>query len=291
MLVVADYGSVSMLRWVLLFAVCLPLAPALAANYWQCEDVDAISRGPDALAEIMAGEIDRCRRTNVRGVDTLNCELSRPRAAFGLSAVEVSASIQQGGTRRLSFIFRAGDERVRQAVERRLAVSFEPDIGGYLAISPDDVRRRFRVAPRDDGATQLACEVAGEPERSLMATVEGRLVYPGAAKVPTRVCAIPVDSALPMRCVELPERLKQFRIDGLSAADYYIAAYPLADNPDGVVAAYGRTLRDCTDAPPGCVSTLLVPLRVTAGMTDLGIRIEQRFAAVPERVGRVREGR
>ncbi len=280
-----------MTRGLLLVAGWFLASSAAAANYWQCEDVDAISRGPDALAELMAGEIERCRRTNVRGVDTLNCELARPRAAFGLSAVEVSASVQQGGTRRLSLIFRAGDERVRQAVERRLAVSFEPDIGGYLAISADDVRRRFRVALRDDGATQLACEVTGEPERSLMATIEGRLTYPGAAKAPTRVCAIPVDSALPLRCIELPERLKLFRIDGLSAAEYYIAAYPLADNPDHVVAAYGRYLRDCTDAPPGCVSTLLVPLKLSAGMTELGIRIEQRFAEVPERVGRVREGR
>lgn len=280
-----------MTRWMLLFAA-LPMAlPAFAANYWQCEDTEAIRRGPQALAEIMGAEADRCRRTNVRGVDTLNCELSRPRSAFGLSAVEVSASIQQGGTRRLSFIFRAGDERVRQAVESRLAVSFEPDIGGYLAISPDDVQRRFRVALRDDGATQLACEITGEPDRSLMATIEGRLAYEGAAKVPTRVCAIPVDTALPMRCSELPERLKQFRIDGLSGADYYLAAYPLEDNPDGVVAAYGRRLRDCADAAPGCVSTLLVPLKVTAGMTQIGIKIEQRFAAVPERVGRVREGR
>ncbi len=278
-------------RWFLLMVGGLLALPAVAANYWQCEDVDAIRRGPDALAEILAAETDRCRRTSVRGVDTLNCELTRPRSAFGLSAVEVSASIQQGGTRRLSFIFRAGDERVRQAVERRMGVSFEPDIGGYLAISADDVQRRFRVALRDDGATQLACEVTGEPDRSLMATIEGRLAYERAAKVPTRVCAIPVDTALPMRCVELPRGLKQFRIDGLSAAEYYLAAYPLEDNPDGVVAAYGRSLRDCSDAPPGCVATLLVPLRVSAGMTQIGIRIEQRFAAVPERVGRVREGR
>jgi hypothetical protein len=280
-----------MTRWMLWLAVGLSTSPAFAANYWQCEDIDAIRRGPAALAEFMGTEADRCRRTNVRGVDTLNCELARPRSAFGLSAVEVSASVQQGGTRRLSLIFRAGDERVRQVVERRMGVTFEPDIGGYLAISPEDVQRRFRVALRDDGATQLACEITGEPDRSLMATIEGRLTFERAGKVPTRVCAIPVDSALPMRCVELPEGLKQFRIDGLSAADHYLAAYPLEDNPDGVVAAYGRTLRDCSDAPPGCVATLLVPLKVVAGMTQIGIRIEQRFAAVPERVGRVREGR
>ena len=280
-----------MTRWLLFLLWGFSTSAAAAANYWQCEDVDAIRRGPDALAEIMAAEADRCRRTSVRGVDTLNCELARPRTAFGLSAVEVSASIQQGGTRRLSLIFKAGEERVRQVVERRHAVSFEADIGGYLAISADDVQRRFRVATRDDGATQLACEVTGEPDLSLMATIEGRLAYEGAARTPTRVCAIPVDGALPMRCTELPERLKRFRLDGLSSADYYLAAYPLEDNPDGVVAAYGRQLRDCTDAAPGCVAALLVPLRVNPGMTQIGIRIEQRFAAVPERVGRVREGR
>lgn len=280
-----------MKRWMLLLMACLCALPAGAASYWQCEDFEAIRRGPEALAEILGAEAERCRRTSVRGVDTLNCELARPRAAFGLSAVEVSASIQQGGTRRLSLIFRAGDERVRQAVERRHAVAFEADIGGYLAISPDDVQRRFRVAVRDDGATQLACELTGEPDPSLMATIEGRIAYPGAAKAPTRVCAIPVDSALPMRCVELPVGLKQFRIAGLSGADYYLAAYALADNPEGVVAAYGRPLRDCSNAPPGCVAMLLVPLKVSAGMTQIGLRIEQRFAAVPERVGRVREGR
>lgn len=280
-----------MSRWIVLLVLWASASSAGAVNYFQCEDVDAIRRGPDALAEILAAEADHCRRTSVRGVDTLNCELARPRSAFGLSAIEVSASIQQGGTRRLSLIFKAGDERVRQAVERRLLVSFEQDIGGYLAISSDDVQRRFRVALRDDGATQLACEVTGEPDTRLMAAIEGRLSYPGAAKVPTRVCAIPVDNALPMRCIELPEKLKRFHIDGLSGADYYLAAYPLEDNPDGVVAAYGRPLRDCTDAPPGCVASLLVPLHVNAGMTQIGIKIEQRFAAVPERVGRVRAGR
>lgn len=278
-----------MARWMLLL-ILLMSASAGAADYWQCEDVDAIRRGPDALAEMLGAESDHCRRTSVRGVDTLNCELTRPRIAFGMSAVEVSASVQQGGTRRLSLIFKAGDERVRQAVERRLLVSFEPDIGGYLAISSDDVQRRFRVASRDDGATQLACEVTGEPDTRLMAAIQGRLAFAGAAKVPTRVCAIPVDTALPMRCIELPARLKRFYIADLSSADYYLAAYPLEDNPDGVVAAYGRKLRDCTDAAPGCVAALLVPLHLNPGMTQIGIKIEQRFAAVPERVGRVREG-
>lgn len=280
-----------MARLILLLILSMWALHAGAANYWQCEDVEAIRRGPDALAEVLGAEAERCRRTSVRGVDTLNCELARPRVAFGMSAVEVSASIQQGGTRRLSLIFKAGDERVRQAVERRLLVSFEPDIGGYLAISADDVQRRYRVALRDDGATQLACEVTGEPDTRLMAAIQGRLAYPGAASVPTRVCAIPVDSALPMRCVELPVKLKRFYIADLSSADYYLAAYPLEDNPEGVVAAYGRKLRECSDTAVGCVATLLVPLHVNAGMTQIGIKIEQRFAAVPERVGRVREGR
>ena len=224
-------------------------------------------------------------------MDTLNCELARPRAAFGLSVVEVSASLQAGGTRRLALMFKAGEERVRPTVEKRLGLVFETDVGGWLAFAPDDVTRCFRVAVRDDGATQLACEVTGEPVASLAAVVEGRLAYPGAAKVPTRVCAIPVDRSLPLRCSELPAKLKKFRIDGLAGADYYLAAYPLEDNPDGVVAAYGRTLRDCSDAPAGCVAALLVPFKVTSGMTHVDVRIDQRFAAVPERVGRVREGR
>jgi len=279
-----------MARWICLLLVCLQMPIAMAANYWHCEDVDAIRRGPDALAEVLAGAAQQCRRTAVRGVDTLNCELARARAAFGMSVVEVSASIQQGGTRRLSLMFKSGEERVRRAVEQRLLVQFEAGIGGYLAISSDDVQRRFRVSVRDDGATQLACEVTGEPQTSLNAMVEGRLTYPGAAKTATRVCAIPVDSALPMRCSELPPGLKMFRISGLSGADYYLAAFALSHNPDGVVAAYGRTLRDCSDQPPGCVATLLVPLKLTPGQIQSGIAIAQRFAAVPERVGRVRNG-
>lgn len=279
-----------MTRWVLL-GLCALASFADASNYWQCEDFDAIRRGPDALAEQLGAAAQNCRRTNVRGVDTLNCELTRPRSAFGLSAVEISASVQQGGTRRLSMIFKAGDERVRKAVEARLPIRFEPDIGGYLAISADDVQRRYRVALRDDGATQLACEITGEPDESLAASIDGRLSYPGAAKSSTRVCAIPVDPALPMRCSELPVGMRHFRLADLSAADYYLAAYPLADNPDGVVAAYGKPLRDCTDAPPGCVAALLVPIHVAAGMMMMDIRIEQRFAAVPERVARVRAGR
>ncbi len=77
-----------MARWMLLL-ILLISASAGAADYWQCEDVDAIRRGPDALAELLGAESDHCRRTSVRGVDTLNCELTRPRIAFGMSAVEV----------------------------------------------------------------------------------------------------------------------------------------------------------------------------------------------------------
>lgn len=266
-------------------------AAATAADYWSCADTEAILRGPEGLRDALGASADGCRRTNVRGVDTLNCELARPRNAFGLSALEVSASVQQGGTRRLSFIFKAGSERVRQAVERKLPVQFEPDIGGWLAISPADVQQRYRVTERDDGATQLVCEVTGEPPIGVSGAVEGRLAWPGAGRQLTRVCAIPVDESLPIRCVELPAQLKRFRIDALAAADYYVAAYELDDNPEGHIAAYARRLRDCTDAPPGCVAALLVPLRVLPGITLPDVRIEQVYAAVPERVGRVRAGR
>lgn len=280
------------MRNCLYFLALMLSSPAWAApDYWSCADTDAILRGPDALAQVLGAQADQCRRSNVRGVDTLNCELTRPRSAFGLSAVEVSASVQQGGTRRLSLMFKAGSERVRQLVEQRMAVEFEPDLGGWLAISPDDVQRRYRVNERDDGATQLSCEITGEPVDSLAGVLAGRLSYEGAGRSSTRVCAIPVDESLPLRCVELPMRLKHFRIDGLAAADYYLAAYPLADNPQDIVAAYARTLRDCGDAPKGCVAALVVPLKVGAGLTQIDIRIEQRFAAVPERVARVRAGR
>lgn len=280
------------MRNCLYFLALMLSSPAWAApDYWSCADTDAILRGPDALAQVLGAQADQCRRSNVRGVDTLNCELTRPRSAFGLSAVEVSASVQQGGTRRLSLMFKAGSERVRQVVEQRMAVEFEPDLGGWLAISPDDVQRRYRVNERDDGATQLSCEITGEPVDSLAGVLAGRLSYEGAGRSSTRVCAIPVDESLPLRCVELPMRLKHFRIEGLAAADYYLAAYPLADNPQDIVAAYARTLRDCGDAPKGCVAALVVPLKVGAGLTQIDIRIEQRFAAVPERVARVRAGR
>lgn len=276
--------------------VCLSLLlaaalPAAAADYWECGDPDAIARGPEALASALGADAAQCRRSTVRGIDTLNCELARPRAAFGLSAVEVSASVQAGGTRRLTLVFKAGSERVRGAAGRVLGVSFEPDIGGWSALAADATQRRFRVLERDDGATQLACEVAGEASEALTAAIVGRLAYEGAAKAPTRVCAIPVDESLPIRCIELPQQMRQFRIDGLAGADYYLAAYALAGNPDGVVAAYGKQLRDCSEAPAGCVAALLVPVKVSAGMTLDDVRIEQRFAAVPARVGRVREGR
>ncbi len=275
-------------RWLLILG-CGLSGTLSAANYWQCEDASAISRGPEALAEILGTDANFCRRTNVRGVDTLNCELPRSRSAFGLGVVEVSASIQQGGTRRLSLVFKSGQERVQRAVESRLGLRFEDGLRGLVATPADDFQRHYRLAERDDGATQLACEISGAPDPSLQAVVEGQLSYPGAGSTETRVCAIPVGTALPIRCVELPPRLRHFRIDGLAGADYYLAAYPMADNPDGVVAAFGRPLRDCTDAPPGCVATLLVPLRVKAGETQGNVVIEQRFAGVPERVGLVRE--
>lgn len=280
-----------MKRCLLLLLGNLLVSAAGAANYWQCEDAEAISRGPAALTEALGRDADSCRRTNVRGVDTLNCELQRGRAAFGLTAVEVSASVQQGGTRRLSLVFKAGQDRVRNAVESRLGLTFDSGLRGLEALSPDDLQRRYRLSERDDGATQLSCEISGEPDPSLQAAVEGRLTYAGAGRTETRVCAIPLGTALPIRCVELPPRLRRFRIDGLAGADYYIAAYALAKNPDGAVAAYGKRLRDCSDAPAGCVATLLVPLRVIAAETMTDVVIEQRFASVPERVGLVRDPR
>jgi hypothetical protein len=276
----------------------LPLLLALlagsahAADYLACADTEALLRGPDALAEALGPAVaSTCRRIQVRGVDTLNCELARPRAAFGLSAVEISASAQQGGTRRLAFVFKAGLDRVRAAAERRLGVRFEDDLRGMVAGDPVDPRRTYRLAERDDGATQLACEVAGDPLTSLGGTLEGRLAYEGAGKGATRVCAIPVDDRLPIRCEELPARLRTFRISGLPAAEYFLAAYPLEHNEQDFVAAYARPLRDCSANPEGCVAAIIVPITVKTGQTELGIRIEERFAQVPTRVNRVREGR
>jgi hypothetical protein len=276
----------------LFLLLALPIGSAQATDYFACADTEALLRGPDALAEALGPALaTSCRRTQVRGVDTLNCELARPQAAFGLPAVEISASVQQAGTRRLSFVFKAGLERVRAAAERRLGVRFADDLRGLVAGDPSDPRRTYRLAERDDGATQLACEVAGDPLVDLGGTLEGRLAYEGAGKGTTRVCAIPVDDRLPLRCTELPPRLRSFRISGLPAAEYFLAAYPLEHNPQDFVAAYAKPLRDCSDQPEGCVAAIIVPITVKTGQTELGIRIEQRFAQVPPRVGRVREGR
>ena len=260
---------------------------AFAQSYLQCTDLAALERGPDALAEIVGNAT--CRRSNVRGVDTLHCEgLARP--AFGLTTSEISASAEIAGTRRLTLVFRAGSERVLAAVERALPVEFEVDSSGWFAIAIDDVRRRFRITTRDDGATLLACELTGAANKALGGAIEGRLRYEKAARVRTRVCAIPVDTALPLACLEMPPRLKQFRIDGLPAAQYFVAAYPLEDNALGMVAAYAKSLRDCRDQS-GCVAALVTPINVKAGSTTAGVDIEQRFADVPERVRRVRLGR
>ncbi len=260
---------------------------AHAQSYFQCGDLAALERGPEALGERV--DRDLCRRSNVRGVDTLHCE-GVAKSAFGLTTSEVSASAGIGGTRRLTLVFRAGSERVLAAVERSLPVEFEPDGVDWFAIAIDDVRRRFRISERDDGATLLACELTGSANRALGGAIEGRLRYEKAARVSTRVCAIPVDTDLPLACLELPPRLKQFRIEGLPAAAYFVAAYPLQDNALGMVAAYARRLRDCHDQP-GCVAALIVPVEVRAGQRSVGIDIEQRFAEVPERVRRVRLGR
>ena len=148
-----------MTRWVLL-GLCALASFADASNYWQCEDFDAIRRGPDALAEQLGAAAQNCRRTNVRGVDTLNCELTRPRSAFGLSAVEISASVQQGGTRRLSMIFKAGDERVRKAVEARLPIRFEPaDVEATLARAVADI-------------ASLEAKVSSEPEAAFASATD-----------------------------------------------------------------------------------------------------------------------
>lgn len=141
--------------------------------------------------------------------------------------------------------------------------------------------------------------MTGEPDNRLeMAAIQGRLAYEGAAKVPTRVCAIPVDRRqCPMRCIELPVRLKKFCIAdprggyATTTATAALSAGRTRSRRRGCRLRSASCIISCADAAPGCVSTLLVPLHVNPGMTQIGIKIEQRFAAVPERVGRVREGR
>lgn len=278
------------------FGILLGLAMLLAApasgagDYWSCADWEAIGRGPEGMLAALGGRTTGCKRFQVRGVDTLNCEFEQARRAFGLNLVEASASSSQFGLRRLSLVFKHGLDRVRASVERQGGLRLELRDGDWHARLDGPGERVLVLTERDDGASQLRCEMMAHAEEALAAVILGRLDWPGAAREPMRVCAVPVDAALPMRCQELPQGMRQFRLDGLVAAEYWVAAMPL----DGTrwIAAHGRFLRDCSQATsPGCVAALLTPVRTRAGEVEEGLRIDQRFAEAPQALQRMRSGR
>ena len=87
-------------------------------------------------------------------------------AAGGNELARVSASgpvaLSPDGSR-LAAAVMGGEVRLWSADGTERAVLRHTGTVTGLAFAPDDVTRRFRVSLRDDGATQLTCEITGEP--------------------------------------------------------------------------------------------------------------------------------
>lgn len=259
-------------------------------NYFECGDWAAIERGPEGLSAVLGEAAQSCRRADVRDARSLDCEFEPPRSAFGMLLRGASATLLADGSRRLSLNLAPSRARAVGPIESRLGLRFERSEPIWIANDPEAMERRYALAERDDGITQLYCQLAASSADGVPgASIVGRLELPALPQSPTRVCALPADESLPRRCVELAAGVQEFRIDGLVQGEYYLASYALQDNPGQWVAAHARRLRDCPQGESDCIGALLLPLQTRQGEVISGVLIDQVFHAVPTRVARIRE--
>jgi hypothetical protein len=242
-----------------------------------CRDPDAFGTTPTELVRAYTGDssVD-CRFINLGGGSSAECELMGARSVYGLPTREFSLSRLADGTKRVRTVFRAGPERVAGAVAAARGVAFGAEADGRrVALFPDDPKRQFVVERREDGSTGLGCieriellPGSGVDERH--GGIAGHLSFPGRATPPMRVCALSADRN-PPRCVSYEAGQVDFLIGGLLPGEYYVFAYPKADNPEGFTAAHTQRFKDCPPNRTDCAHGVLKRVYVRAGqvLTDI----------------------
>jgi hypothetical protein len=271
--------------------------PALLA----CRDTAALMLPADELqAQVTALPGARCKRIELRGRTSTECELAQPLSVFGLPVTEFSIGHGSGRSERARSVFRASAARVAQVAGSALRVTLTTDAEGvFRAELPGTPPRRVSAAPREDGASIFVCEpvVATDSPEDILAGVDsarggiaGRVSFPDGSLPPMRVCAIPRDPWLRTRCTLTREGRADYLITGLAPGDYDVASYALAGNSNGLVGAHARRLEDCAPNEPGCAGGILVPRGVRAGEVTTDVDPDRFYTELPARFDVVREG-
>lgn len=273
----------------LLTGIAGSLALAWAAGAAAAED--ALSRLLSCAAggEVISAEATRqlaeaagwqCRLHRPLSGNVLQCSPGRGGRALGLDIKEFERIDQADGGVRLAVAFRAAPDRVRQALA-----------GAPAHPGP---RAGAEVGEREDGVGELHCRLRGADGAT--GSIAGSLSFRGVEPVPAmRVCAAPrIDPGRPV-CVETRTGETGYRIPDLPAGEYYVTAFPLADNPNRLIAAHTRPLAACAPGQPACAGEQLAVVAVAAGSEVPGIDPYSLLASLPPplggRDGALRRGR
>ncbi len=283
-----------------LLGVSLPAHALDFAALLGCRDPAALVAAADRLRNEAAALSDaRCKRVEASGQRAVECDLNRSIAVFGLPVNEFSIGSDSGRGARTRSVFRASAARVAQAAGTALRHDFVADADGiYRALIAGTPPVRVSVAPREDGASILLCELpaTADSAEDILAGVDsarggiaGRLSFPGGSLPPMRVCAIPRDPWLRTRCILTHEGQADYLITGLTPGDYDVASFALAGNSNGLVGAHARRLEDCAPNQSGCAGGVLVARRVRAGEVTTDVDPDRFYTTLPARFDVVKE--
>jgi hypothetical protein len=213
-----------------------PAQEAGLAAVVECRDAASLAGSLDRVSALAQAAGLQCRRLDAHSGPSLTCTGTGAVNAFGHRIGEFTLAQDGRGTRVLSVAFTEAPARVRPALERAQANA-----------GVDSPLREGRIGEREDGVAELQCTLAGPSVAA--GAIAGALDFRGMQPVPAmRVCAARVDRVDRPHCVQTTAGSTRFRIDALTPGDYYVTAYPLHNNPHGLIAAYARPLPGCRAA-------------------------------------------
>ncbi|MBX3724682.1 MAG: hypothetical protein KF823_02045 [Xanthomonadales bacterium] len=208
-----------------------------------------------------------CREMQSLAGNTLQCSPARGGRALGLEIKEFERVDQADGGAWLSVAFRSNPERVRQAV------AGAPAQPGLLPGT--------EVGDREDGVGELRCSLRGVPGQA-SGSISGSLSFRGVEPLPAmRVCAAPRRNPGEPICIETLTGQFDYRIGPLPAGEYYVTAFPLADNPNRLIAAHTRSMASCASPPSECPQQQLAVVAVAAGRQVVGIDPQSLLEGLP----------
>lgn len=253
----------------------------------RCAEPDAFMRTPREIELALAPDARAsCRTATFETASTMECTLSRPLSAFGLPTGEFAVSRLPDRTQRVRITFRSGPERVGGAVASALGVRLEPGPENSRVAQTASPPLRVTVAEREDGSTTVSCERVSATEGTMPGVdaqhgaISGTLGFPRSPVPPMRVCAIHA-SGKRAHCVRSRAAQTDYLIGNLTPGEYYLVAYPLADNPEGWTAVHSSRFTDCPPFSTGCAQGIIKRVYVRAGHVLTDVDPDSFYTALP----------